>query len=136
MTHEKRTRLVLGVALVGAAALTSFAFDVPWRTWDGGGGRASGGPFTVTGTLGQHDAGGPLTGGAFSLNGGFWAAAATEPPGCEGDLDGDGDTDQADLGILLAAYGIDGGGDLDGDGDTDQADLGILLAAYGCTTDG
>ncbi len=52
---------------------------------------------------------------------------------CPGDLDGDGDTDQSDLGILLASYGVDGGGDLDGDGDTDQSDLGILLADYGCT---
>jgi hypothetical protein len=51
---------------------------------------------------------------------------------CEGDLDEDGDCDQADLGILLASYGVDGGGDLDGDGATTQADLGILLSAYGC----
>jgi glucose/arabinose dehydrogenase/plastocyanin len=48
-----------------------------------------------------------------------------------GDLDGDGDVDQADLGILLAAFNSDAGGDLDGDGDTDQADLGILLANFG-----
>ncbi|HUU98637.1 MAG TPA: hypothetical protein VM487_23130, partial [Phycisphaerae bacterium] len=53
-------------------------------------------------------------------------------PPCVGDLDGDGDTDQADLGILLASYKSDAGGDLDGDGDTDQADLGILLADWGC----
>ena len=53
---------------------------------------------------------------------------------CDGDLDNDGDTDQADLGILLSAYGDshDDTGDLDGDGDTDQADLGLLLADYGC----
>ncbi len=53
-------------------------------------------------------------------------------PACVGDLDGDGDTDQADLGVLLAAYGNGDGGDLDGDGDTDQADLGVLLADYNC----
>ncbi len=52
---------------------------------------------------------------------------------CDGDLDGDGDTDQSELGILLAAWQIDDGGDLDGDGDTDQSDLGILLADWGCT---
>jgi hypothetical protein len=55
--------------------------------------------------------------------------------GCAGDLDGDGDTDQGDLGILLADWGCSGGGcagDLDGDGDTDQGDLGILLADWGC----
>ncbi len=51
---------------------------------------------------------------------------------CLGDLDGDGDTDQSDLGLLLASYEIDGTGDLDGDGDTDQSDLGILLADYEC----
>jgi hypothetical protein len=52
----------------------------------------------------------------------------------EGDLDGDGDVDLSDLGILLAAYGVDDGGDLDGDGDTDLSDLGILLANYGFGT--
>ncbi|MCK4873202.1 MAG: FG-GAP repeat protein [Phycisphaerales bacterium] len=54
--------------------------------------------------------------------------------GCAGDLDGDGDTDQSDLGILLAAYDISAAGDLDNDGDTDQSDLGILLADYNCGT--
>jgi predicted outer membrane repeat protein len=53
---------------------------------------------------------------------------------CPGDIDGDGDTDQSDLGLLLAAYEIDDSGDLDGDGDTDQADLGLLLADYECGT--
>jgi hypothetical protein len=48
-----------------------------------------------------------------------------------GDLDGDGDVDLADLGILLASFLTDDGGDLDGDGDTDLADLGILLANFG-----
>ena len=42
-----------------------------------------------------------------------------------------GCVDQADLGILLAAFGVSDGGDIDGDGDTDQADLGILLAHWG-----
>ena len=55
---------------------------------------------------------------------------------CLGDLDGDGDTDLADLGILLADFGCmpppNCVGDLDGDGDTDLADLGILLADFGC----
>ncbi|MFG0252649.1 MAG: hypothetical protein ACF8NJ_07255, partial [Phycisphaerales bacterium JB038] len=51
---------------------------------------------------------------------------------CPGDLDGDDDTDQSDLGILLAAFDLNGNGDLDGDGDTDQSDLGILLADFGC----
>ena len=55
---------------------------------------------------------------------------------CPGDLNGDGRTDLADLGILLADFGCPQpgpcAGDLDGDGDTDLADLGILLADFGC----
>jgi hypothetical protein len=54
--------------------------------------------------------------------------------GIPGDLDGDGDVDQADLAILLADWGCTGGdcaGDVDGDGDTDQADLAVLLANWG-----
>jgi hypothetical protein len=54
---------------------------------------------------------------------------------CFGDLDGDNDTDQDDLGILLTDWGCAGGdcpGDIDGDGDTDHSDLGALLADWGC----
>ena len=68
-----------------------------------------------------------------------WDDVSLQPVGgCVGDLDGDGDTDLADLGILLADFGcVPPGpcpGDLDGDGDTDLADLGILLADFGCTS--
>jgi len=59
------------------------------------------------------------------------------PTECVGDLDGDGKTDQPDLGILLSDWGCDDpvngcAGDLNGDDKTDQADLGILLADWGC----
>jgi hypothetical protein len=60
---------------------------------------------------------------------------------CDGDVSGDGDTDQADLGLLLALYGsCDGDGDysplvdVDGDGCIGQSDLGELLGDYGCGT--
>jgi hypothetical protein len=58
----------------------------------------------------------------------------SEDPGIEGDLDGDGCVDLADLGILLASFGIDDGGDINGDGETDLSDLGALLANWqaGC----
>jgi hypothetical protein len=48
-----------------------------------------------------------------------------------GDLDGDGDVDGADLGLLLAAWDTaDPVADLNGDGNVDGADLGLLLAAW------
>ena len=50
---------------------------------------------------------------------------------CQGDLDGSGAVDGADLGSLLAAWGQPGPADLDGSGAVDGADLGTLLAAWG-----
>jgi hypothetical protein len=48
----------------------------------GGGGASTGGAFALTGTVGQPDAGAPLSGGAFSLSGGFWALpVAVQMPG-------------------------------------------------------
>lgn len=56
-----------------------------------------------------------------------------------GDCDDDGDVDQSDLGILLAAWDSRPGddnwdyrADLDGDGHVGQSDLGILLSNWGC----
>jgi hypothetical protein len=46
-------------------------YSIDWFTIDGGGGTSSGGVFTVSGTIGQPDAG-ALSGGAFTLSGGFW----------------------------------------------------------------
>ncbi|MFG0251738.1 MAG: hypothetical protein ACF8NJ_02555 [Phycisphaerales bacterium JB038] len=56
------------------------------------------------------------------------------------DLDDDGDVDQGDLGLLLAAYDSQPGNpnwnadaDIDDDGHVDQGDLGALLTLYGYT---
>jgi len=38
--------------------------------------------YSVNGTIGQHDAGGPLTGGSYSLTGGFWSSiSVVQTPG-------------------------------------------------------
>lgn len=44
---------------------------IPWQTVDGGGGQCTAGGFTLRGTVGQADAG-VMSGGPFSLAGGFW----------------------------------------------------------------
>jgi hypothetical protein len=57
-------------------------YSIDWFTVDGGGGTSTGGVFTVTGTIGQPDAGPTMTGGSFSLDGGFWSLiAAVQTPG-------------------------------------------------------
>jgi hypothetical protein len=57
-------------------------YSIDWYKVSGGGGSAStGGVYSVSGTIGQHDAGGPMTGGNYSLTGGFWALYAVQTPG-------------------------------------------------------
>lgn len=68
--------------LVGAAAtalllpaLLFAQYAIDWFTIDGGGGTSTGGVFTVSGTIGQPEAG-TMSGGSFTLVGGFWALPA------------------------------------------------------------
>jgi hypothetical protein len=55
-------------------------FNLDWFTNDGGGGTSAGGNFSLMGTIGQPDASAPLTGGIFSLTGGFWSFFAVPKP--------------------------------------------------------
>ncbi len=48
-------------------------YSIDWYKIAGGGGTSTGGVYAVSGTIGQPDAGGPMTGGNYSLTGGFWA---------------------------------------------------------------
>jgi hypothetical protein len=70
--------LALTLAL-GAAALAQTGYSVAWWTIDGGGAASSGGGYILGGTAGQPDAG-RLTGGGYTLVGGFWSrSGAVEP---------------------------------------------------------
>ena len=126
--------VLITLLVLSMATAVAEDFDLSWHTIDGGGGTATGGKLELFGTIGQPDVGAVMTGGTFELVGGFWAAGIVC---CGGDLDGDCDSDLADVDILLADFGCVAPGpcvgDLDGDGDTDLADLGILLADFGCT---
>lgn len=72
--------LVLGAAValaLAAAAVLAQAggYDLSWSRVAGGGATFStGGTYELAGTAGQAEAG-VLTGGAFSLTGGFWGGA-------------------------------------------------------------
>jgi len=48
-------------------------YSIDWYKIAGGGGTSSGGPYSLSGTIGQPDAGGPMTGGNYSVTGGFWS---------------------------------------------------------------
>jgi hypothetical protein len=74
--------LLLAAAMgLGCASLHAQNFAIDWHTIDGGGGTSSGENFSLTGTIGQTDANAqPMTGGAFSLTGGFWSLFAVQTP--------------------------------------------------------
>src|SRR5262245_59360558 len=56
----------------GVSALFSAGYEIARWTVDGGGGSsAHAGSYTLSGTLGQPDAG-TLNGGSYTLQGGFW----------------------------------------------------------------
>jgi hypothetical protein len=61
------------VLLLTAVQAHSQPYTINWYKIAGGGGTSTGGVYSVSGTIGQHDAGGPMTGGSYSLNGGFWS---------------------------------------------------------------
>src|SRR5262249_46476369 len=73
----------LAILTLSLAAAVSHAqnYSIDWFTIDGGGGTSTGGVYTVSGTIGQPDAG-RMSGGNFTLEGGFWGIiAAVQTPG-------------------------------------------------------
>ena len=58
------------------------SYSIDWHTIDGGGGTSRGGVYSVSGTIGQSDASTTtMTGGHYSLTGGFWSLVAIQTPG-------------------------------------------------------
>src|SRR5215472_8382661 len=71
--------LLLLLALTSLASAQQYSID--WYKVAGGGGTSTGGSYTVSGTIGQPDAG-TMSGGNYSLVGGFWAIiSAVQTPG-------------------------------------------------------
>ncbi len=65
-----RSILILLLVILPATA-ASGQYELSWYTIDGGGGRSSGGDFSVTGTIAQPDAAWSSS-GDYELLGGFW----------------------------------------------------------------
>jgi len=91
MRLERKTQMAAAavVLAVGMAAPMAAAqpFDLTWNTFDGGGGTSTGGTFSLSGTIGQPDAGQHLA-GTFDLCGGYWNGAAGGPAPCYANCDG------------------------------------------------
>ena len=66
---------------MGGIEVSAQSNSIDWYKVAGGGGTSTGGVYSVSGTIGQPDAG-LLTGGNYSLVGGFWGIiAAVQTPG-------------------------------------------------------
>jgi len=66
-------KIALAFLLFTVKVSSAQQLSLAWFKVAGGDGTSSGGVFSVSGTIGQHDAGGPLAGGSYSLTGGFWS---------------------------------------------------------------
>ncbi len=70
--------LILSVILLFLVAPLSLAqtgngYALTWSTVDDGGGSSSGGSYVLAGTIGQAEVNGTMSGGSFTLVGGFWS---------------------------------------------------------------
>ena len=142
-----RTAIVITLTVVAVGALGAYLggdFDLSWYTIDGGGGsNSTGGEFSLSGTIGQPDAG-RMAGGEYALTGGFWPIPAAVPEGCvrdpdwicDGDVDGDGQVNPVDSGLVQASFGSTDEQllcqyDVDCDGQINPVDSGIVQSLFG-----
>ena len=61
------------ILLLIACKLCAQSNSVDWYKISGGGGTSSNGTYQVSGTIGQPDASAAMSGGNYSVTGGFWA---------------------------------------------------------------
>jgi hypothetical protein len=133
-----RHTTTLALAVGASLALAGPQYTIPWSTIDGGGGTSSGGAYALSGTIGQPDASAPLSGGVYTLTGGFWAGLpeATSPACNDADLaEPFGVLDLADINAFVAAFTTqDPAGDIDGNGIFDLTDINLFVGAFlaGC----
>jgi len=66
-------KFVLFISLLVPAIGFAQQFSVDWYKISSGGGMSTGATYQVTGTIGQPDAGGAMSGGNFFVTGGFWS---------------------------------------------------------------
>ncbi len=130
---------LIAAGLGAHAALAQY--DLSWWTVDGGGQMFStGGGYELGGTIGQPDASVTvMTGGTYSLSGGFWTATLPFP----GDINCDGVVNFADINALIVALSGEAAyyaqypncnflnADCNGDGIVNFADINAFIALLG-----
>lgn len=130
-------RYIAAMCLLLSTAASADDFTLTWYTIDAGGVMlAQSGDFTLSGTIGQPDAGATMTGDGFTLTGGFWAFPYDA---CPADMDGDGVVNPFDSNFVKARFGCAVGtgdedcdrADIDGDGVVNPFDSNAVMANFG-----
>ena len=68
--------------LLTASTACAQNYSLDWSKVSGGGGTSTGGVYSVSGTIGQPDAGPAMTNGLYAVTGGFWVLpTAVQTPG-------------------------------------------------------
>ena len=135
--------LVLGLALVGYAEMTSTNYKIPTTVMSGGGVPMTSTSYKANGTMGQPsplmDPGVPPGSTSYDLYPGFWYTLQGGDL-CEGDFDNNNIVDSADLTVFAADFGrtdCDTGdpceGNFDSDNDVDSSDLTTFAEDFGRT---
>ena len=73
-------KVFLSILLTWVTFAVSAQYSIDWYKISGGG-TSSGGTYSVGGTIGQPDASGAMSGGNYSMTGGFWSLCAVQTPG-------------------------------------------------------
>ena len=97
-SYSRIIPILIFITLLAAPAALAQP-TIPWSTIDCGGGSTRGGFFALRGTIAQPDASATLTGGAFTLTGGFWPVAP-----CTADFNGSGAVTVQDIFDFLGLY--------------------------------
>ena len=81
MKTINKVLLGLASAIAMTARASAQTYSIDWFTIDGGGGIGTGGVYSVSGTIGQPDAG-KMSGGNYTIDGGFWSLlSVVQTPG-------------------------------------------------------
>src|SRR5262245_23412466 len=78
--HMKELFLALSVSAFAESALGQ-SYSVDWFSIGGGGGTIAGPSYLLDASIGHHDASVAMSGGSFSLTGGFWSIVTVQTPG-------------------------------------------------------
>jgi hypothetical protein len=123
-----------GVAALATSMAAAQPYSIDPFTVDGGGGTLTGTTYSLSGTIGQPDAG-VLVGTSFSVQGGFWMSAGEGGCNAADLVEPFGVLDLNDINAFVGAF-VAGSpaGDLNNDGVLDLTDINLFVSAFlaGC----